>query len=497
MSTLTVHRGAKTYKLSFNAPDMLVKVLENGGIDTDNPCGGCGSCGKCRAEVVGFVSEPNEREKAFNSRLVCQTVLLGDAEVVLPESASIEQIELGGNGKALAADPMPGKLGSAIDIGTTTLAVRILDLATGNIVGEAGGENPQCTFSANVMGRISAALSGNAVALREKITGAIEGLLKSILSRSGRSGETVESFVITGNTTMLYLLAGQDVTCLSRAPFEADRLFDEEFPFLKGNVYFPPCISAFVGADISCAVLSSNMYCTGETNMLCDIGTNGEMALWKDGQLYVTSTAAGPAFEGAGISCGCGSIRGAIDKVWVENGKIQIHTIGNISPVGLCGSGLLDALASFLELGVIDDTGAADEELLTLSPEVKLTRADIRAAQLAKAAIAAGIETLMKVSNTSAEQVSQLYIAGGFGGHINVSSAVQIGLIPGELGDKVQFIGNGALSGAANLLLDCRYRSEIRRIAKEAISVNLGGDPNFNECFVDHLYFNNCTTEFS
>ena len=345
------------------------------------------------------------------------------------------------------------------------------------------------------MGRISAALAGNAEELRRKITVAIEKLLESILGKSGRSGETIDSLVITGNTTMLYLLTGQDVTCLSRAPFEADRLFDEELLFLNGNAYLPPCISAFVGADISCAVLSSGMCRKGEMNMLCDIGTNGEIALWKDGQLYVTSTAAGPAFEGAGISCGCGSIQGAIDKVWVENEKIRIHTIGNALPAGLCGSGLLDALVAFLELGIIDETGAADEELLTLSQDVKLTRADIRAAQLAKAAIAAGIETLMKVSETSADHITKLYIAGGFGGHINVSSAVRIGLIPKELGDKVQFIGNGALVGAEKLLMNKGLRAEVQRISKEAVSVNLGGDPDFNECFVDHLYFDNCTAE--
>ena len=230
--------------------------------------------------------------------------------------------------------------------------------------------------------------------------------------------------------------------------------------------------------------------------MLCDIGTNGKIALWKDGRLYVTSTAAGPAFEGAGISCGCGSVRGAIDKVWIENGNIRIHTIGEAFPMGLCGFGLLDALAAFLELGVIDETGVADEKSLIVSPEVKLTKADIRAAQLAKAAIAAGIEMLTKISNTSAEQVSRLYIAGGFGGHIHVSSAVRIGLIPGELGDQVQFIGNGALAGAETLLLNCHYRTEIQRIVKEAIPVNLAGDSDFNECFVDHLYFDYCTTLF-
>lgn len=489
MNTLTVRRGAKTWKVSFHAPDALAKVLESGGIDIAKPCGGHGNCGKCKAEIRGFVSEPNERERAFGGRLICQAILLGDAAVTLPEEVKSKQIELGGRTAAKAVDPMPGKLGAAIDIGTTTLAVRICDLATGEPVGETGAENPQCGCAADVMGRISAALSGDARRLRGGVTECVSRMLARILSEAGRAGETVNSFVITGNTTMLYLLTGQDVTCLSRAPFQADRLFDEELPAFGGNAYLPPCIGAFVGADITCAVLSSGICRAGETNMLCDIGTNGEIALWKGGTLFVTSAAAGPAFEGAGISCGCGSIPGAIDRVWTENGRIRFHTIGDAAPVGLCGSGLLDALAAFLALGMIDESGAAQEELQIPASGVKLTQADVRAAQLAKAAIAAGIETLMKTSGTAAEEISELCIAGGFGGHIDLSGAVRIGLIPAALGGKARAIGNGALAGAEHLLLNRRRRAELRQLAKAAIPVNLGGDPDFNERFIDRLSF--------
>lgn len=210
----------------------------------------------------------------------------------------------------------------------------------------------------------------------------------------------------------------------------------------------------------------------------------------------MTSTAAGPASEGAGISCGCGSIHGAIDRVWTEKGEIRFHTIGDAPPAGLCGSGLLDALAVLLELGVVDETGAADEAQTGLAPGIKLTKADIRSAQLAKAAIAAGIEILMKISRIKADQVSVLYIAGAFGGHINVASAIRIRLIPGELGAKVRFIGNGALAGAERTLLDWRLRTEMQRIAGNAITVTLGGDPDFNERFVDHLGFDRYCTDF-
>ena len=494
-SKLTVRQGQQARSLSFQAPERLSRVLEMGGVSLAHPCGGRGKCGKCRAVITGSVSEPNEQERAFGARLMCQAVLLGDAQVSIPREADLEQIELGGCGEVFPLDAMPGRLGAAIDIGTTTLAVRVYDLTTGKMLGQLGAENPQRAFAADVMGRISAALAGNGQTLREQITDGLSSMLRQILSAAGRADERVDRLVITGNTTMLYLLTGQDVECLSTAPFAADRLFDEQLELLGGRAYLPPCISAFVGADITCAVLASGMCRTDGTKLLCDIGTNGELALWKDGQLYVTSTAAGPAFEGAGISCGCGSVRGAIDGVWTENGRLRVHTIGDAPAVGLCGSGLLDALAAFLELGVIDETGAAEDELLSLAPAVALTRADIRAAQLAKAAIAAGIETLLELANVRAEQVSELLIAGGFGGHINVSSAVRIGLIPRQMRTKVRMIGNGALAGAERLLLDRGCRAELDQIIKTARPIHLGGNSTFNERFIDHIVFGDPTAE--
>jgi uncharacterized 2Fe-2S/4Fe-4S cluster protein (DUF4445 family) len=247
-------------------------------------------------------------------------------------------------------------------------------------------------------------------------------------------------------------------------------------------------MNAFVGADITCAVLASKM-CGKETALLCDVGTNGEIALWKGGVLYVTSTAAGPAFEGAGISCGCSSIPGAIDRVWLENGELQIHTIGDAPAVGVCGSGLIDAVAQLLEAEWMDETGALDDDEVALAPGVVLLQKDIRAMQLAKAAIAAGIQTLLEVSDTTCDQIETLYIAGGFGSHLSIESAVKIGLIPVELENKVQVIGNAALAGAAQLLLDSRKLEELRTIAARSKHWNLGGNPKFNENYMNAMLF--------
>ena len=477
MSELIVLRDGARTVLSFEGTPLLCDVLAAGGFDVQRPCGGRGRCGKCAVEVSGQISPPNEEERRLGVRLACQTVLLGDAEAVLPDSRAMEQIETGVEALR-AAMPMDGRIGAAVDVGTTTLAARRYDLTTGECVGSEGMRNPQTAVAADVMGRIGAAMDGRLPQLRDQICGAI---------RSLTGGADV--MVITGNTTMLYLLTGRDPKSLSCAPFEADCLFDETAVLDGAQAWLPPCMNAFVGADITCAALASGMCDRSETALLCDVGTNGEIALWKDGVLFVSSTAAGPAFEGAGISCGVSSVRGAIDRVWTEDGRVRVHTIGDAPAVGVCGSGLIDAVAAFLDTEEIDETGAMEADALPLAEDVDLSRADVRAVQLAKAAIAAGILTLMETAGVSPDEVSAVYIAGGFGSHLNVDSAARIGLIPPALAKRVKVLGNAALAGAARLLLDRREHERAREIARRARHVALGGNPRFNERYMDQMFF--------
>lgn len=272
---------------------------------------------------------------------------------------------------------------------------------------------------------------------------------------------------------------------LSRAPFTASELFGKETEL----GYVPPCISAFVGADLTAAVLASDMANAGyKAALLCDIGTNGEIALYKDGVVYATSTAAGPAFEGVAIKMGSTAIPGAIEHVSNENGEIKISVIGNAEAKSICGSGILEAVSTGLEFGVIDESGRMSGEF-KLSESVSVFPEDVREIQSAKAAIAAGIATLFSASNTSPEEIERCYIAGAFGKKCSEKSILRLGLLPKELSGKLEFIGNAALDGAAMMLLSDEKREELKEILKKAKHISLGGNPVFNEAFIDNISF--------
>ena len=486
MSRLIVRDGASVRELAFEGQPLVGDLLLAGGIAFARPCGGRGVCGKCRMPMRGSLSGKTLPESEEEPRLACRTRLLGDAEVTLPDARAMAQIEMEGAGEPLASQ-REGRLGAAVDIGTTTLAVRLYDLRTGERLGEKGILNPQTAVAADVIGRIEAAMGGRLGLLRDQIRGAISSLLGELCAEAGVSPDTVDAMTVTGNTTMLYLYTGRDPTSLSHAPFEADCLFGSELRENGCAVYLPPCMNAFVGADITCAAAVSGMCGKSEVSLLCDLGTNGEIALWKNGTLSVTSTAAGPAFEGAGISCGCGSVPGAIDRVSAVNGALEVHTIGDLPAVGVCGSGLIDSVAAFLDLEILDETGAVDDDSLPLSGGVALLPADIRAVQLAKAAIAAGILTLLEETHTAPDEIKTFYIAGGFGAHLNAESAVRIGLFPRVLAPRIRVLGNAALSGASACLLQPGFQAGCERIAAQSRHVSLGGNPRFNNNYMERM----------
>lgn len=475
---LTVFQGGDVRRVSVETGTRLIDALDS----VSAPCGGNGRCGKCRVRASGGLSPAPD---ADGTCLACQTRIVGDASVWPSEAKTLEDIEVGGTMPEFELSPAPGRFGLAVDIGTTTVAARLASLTDGRIVATVGGENPQRAVAHDVIGRTQAALEGRGELLQRMINAEIDRLEAALCARASIDPSLISARVVTGNTTMLYLLTGRSPRSLASAPFEADCLFGLE----ESGRYFPPCFGAYVGADIACAVLASGMTRRHRTALLVDIGTNGEIALWHDGRLDCCATAAGSAFEGAGISCGVSSVRGAIESVHAEDGKLVCATIGGAPAVGVCGSGLIDAVAALLELDLLDDTGYLEDESVELAPGVVLTQRDIRQLQLAKGSICAGICALLADSGLDVGDVEALYIAGGFGRHINLASALSIGLIPDFDPARIRVIGNAALTGATLLLLSLPLRDECLSLASSARCHNLAQSAAFQTFYPDCMLF--------
>ena len=468
-------------------------------------CGGHGKCGKCRVLCSGELSDLTETEKRILSdddiksgvRLACQTYIKGDC-TVKTETGGKAVIKTDGVMPDLVLDPVFGKYGAAVDIGTTTVALSLYD-KNGALLSSQSALNPQRRYGADVVSRMEAALKGEADGLTAAIRECISSLLSSAADDAGIKANDIDSVVVTGNTVMLHFLTGTDTEPLTHAPFEVKRLFGEiltakelDFSVLNDGtpVYIPRCAAAFIGADTVTAIVSSGIYKSGMTAVLTDIGTNGETVLVHGGKLTACSTAAGPAFEGAGISMGMGGSAGAVDKVYLdENGDIKAHVIGGGKPAGICGSGIVDAVAALVKSGEIDETGYMEDDPAVIAEPVVVTQKDIRAVQLAKSAIHAGIKTLLDISNLSCGDVETLYIAGGFGSYLDVSSAAYIGLIPSELEECVKVLGNAALSGSSAILLSKPLFDVSADIAKSVKVAELASNPVFAAEYMDRMYF--------
>ena len=455
-------------------------------VGMEKPCGGHGRCGKCKVIAHGTLSALTENEKKHLTheeiengvRLACVTSALGACEIYTLEQSEKTQIVTGGTSVITELAPAFSDYGVAIDIGTTTLAARLYD-ARGSVLAEAS-------------------LAGKAKELAATIRRALDEIRSELATVAKIDSKLIDAITVTGNTVMLYLLTEESVEPLSHAPFEAKRLFGEtvaagELGLLSLNpnaeIYIPRCISAFVGADTTCAIISTDMCSNGKITMLADIGTNGEMAIWNGGKLTVCSTAAGPAFEGVGISMGMRGAVGAIDKVSLNNGEICAHVIGNIDAKGICGSGLIDAIACLLDADVIDETGFLEDDEITLLSPVTLTQNDIRMVQLAKSAICAGMLTLLDTRELSVSDVEDIYIAGGFGNYLNIMNAEKIGLLPPDVHAKVKVVGNAALDGASILLLNSAKRSVANAMSDRAETLNLSANKVFSDHYIMGMMF--------
>jgi uncharacterized 2Fe-2S/4Fe-4S cluster protein (DUF4445 family) len=451
----------------------LSDVLFSYGVEF--PCGGRGRCRKCRVRVLdGALDASGDAREPDGTWLSCRCRTSGDVTL------EIAQWET-----AILADDSPFDFvpqegyGVAVDLGTTTLVAQLLDLRTAHVLGVRTALNPQTQHGSDIMSRVEFAIHGGAAALRDLIRNQIDDLIRELAPPAPPS-----RVAIVGNTVMHHLYCGIGVEPLAAYPFEAvdDGLID-----LGGGRRFLPCLGGFVGSDILAGILATRMHRSERLNVLLDLGTNGEIVVGNRDRLLCCSTAAGPAFEGGRISMGMRAATGAISEVTALDGGFRCHVLGGGLPRGLCGSGLVDAVAVSLDLGLIFPNGrlANKAREIPLAPAVALTQQDVRELQLAKGAMAAGVDILLKRWGAAREDVDRVFLAGAFGNYLNRASARRIGLLAFDP-DRVEPVGNTALLGAKLALFEDGDFSDVRRLVEH---VPLGADAEFQDRYIDALVF--------
>lgn len=459
----------------------LSDILHNEIHSINFPCSGTGRCGKCKVKCEGCLSEPTLREKELlgnlisdGYRLACMTSAIGDCKIMLESNN-----ELKNSAKADFIennDPITGDnecYAGVVDIGTTGIEAYIYKMPELELVKHTSQRNSQSVFGADVVSRIAYAENYGV----QELSSVINEQINTFLTFDNKK---VDFRVVTGNTAMLSLYKNIDVSPLASAPFIPNELFG----FCCDNECIPKCISAFVGADVTCGIISSGLL-DCEHAVLIDIGTNGEI-VYKNGSRFICgSAAAGPAFEGANIRNGVQSIDGAINKVYNIGSRVEYTTIGRQKPIGICGSGLIDAVAVMHRLGVIDDTGYLESDFYIGDSGVFITPEDIRNVQTAKAAIRAAVEMICD----DIECVEKVFISGSFGSFLNIDSAIAIGLLPQEFKGKTVLSGNTAVSGAQMILADRNMLLLSSEIAQRAETVQLAGNNKFFEKYISYMNF--------
>ena len=470
----------------------------------DFPCSGRGVCGNCRIELLkGNIDLTAWQKKLLekkgystdNWRLACLSSVTEDITIRIPQGkhqilTDQSQIKEGKeNGYAIA-----------VDLGSTTVVAQLINLENGEIISSAAELNTQSQYGADIMSRISFAIQGDEqlTILSSLIREQIGKQIKSLTSSSQIND--IRRVVLVGNSVMHHLFCHLDVTPLATYPFQSKENAAQNFTPEEVNwdlpstcqITFLPNMSHFVGSDILAGLKTIEIHKQEKWHALIDLGTNGEMVIGKKGKILCTSTAAGPAFEGVNISKGMRAVSGAICAVDENNGQVQV--VDQAEPVGICGSGLIDAIHYLTKQEIIDMSGAiADESLtdkLTLAPNVALLEQDIREFQLAKAAIATGFQLLMKELSITIEDIETIHVSGGLGTYLNINNAMEIGLLQGKNIEQIHKAGNTALIGCKKFLYQANQK-DIDEILSITEHFGLESSPDFQDYYCNNLFFGN------
>jgi uncharacterized 2Fe-2S/4Fe-4S cluster protein (DUF4445 family)/predicted metal-binding protein len=511
--SVKVYSGDRQMEYQLGEEKTLLEICQELGLSgIESPCGGKGSCGKCLVRI---------RHKGIEKEvLACQTRAEDEMEILLKERGSSLIAE---DGSCYHYPPEQGKekgYALACDIGTTSLVCHLVSCKDGKKLATVSGPNAQKIFGGDVISRIQASIEGKLTQMQEAIIGQINEMIEELCKKAGMQREEITYAAIAGNTIMEHIFAGLKPDGMGFAPFQPESLFGEEEEAARlglqiaagAKLYLLPAVAAYVGGDITADIIALQMQKSREKILLLDIGTNGEIALGDEGGILSCATAAGPAFEGGQISMGMPAVEGAISAVHLEragNGRpgFLVDVIGGKEARGICGSGLIDVLALMLEVELIDESGCfADAEDLEenlaaylgededgaffrLTEKVRITQADVRKLQLAKAAVAAGIQVLLKEAGLTEQELDRLILAGGFGSYLNPRSAAKIGLIPESLLDRTQAVGNAAGEGAVSAAISEEARRDAEALREQVKYVELSTHGDFTEYYVEAMYF--------
>ncbi len=531
-------RQMKHFKVNFKPDDKQVSIHQGAtiaeaagqaGITLNGVCGGKGICRKCQVCL-----EPDNRKV-----LACQYRVENDLTVMIPPESRLFEQRILAEGRESGPAIIPdihqdysqvssgAILGVAVDLGTTTIVAKLIDMTTGKRLATEASLNPQTRFGDDVVSRIAYAENEDKTAeLHSAVVDCLNELIEKLCRSNNCDAEQIFEVCIVGNTTMNHIFLELPTAQLGQAPYRAFSLDAHDLPPAgptlnmnhAGNIHTVENVAGFVGSDTVAVALATDIGSSDRMTLIIDVGTNGELVMGTKDKLYAASCAAGPAFEGARISQGSGAIAGAIETVVVNEDDIGLDVIGGAAPRSICGSGLIDAVAVLLELGVIERTGRFVEKTklseklspaisprivehngqpaFRLTPQrsangrpVLLTQKDIRETQLAKAAIRAGIRLLQKKIGLADSEIAQVLLAGAFGNYIRTDSAQRIGLLPPVEPEKINFVGNAASAGARMILISRDCREQAGKLARKIEYVEIAHQPDFHDVFADSLLF--------
>lgn len=518
----------------------ILEAAAQAGFILEAPCGGAGKCGKCVVRVTsgecpctGHESEHLDASRIEQGyRLACHCKVNANLDIEVPETSLYEagrKASMQDEGVSVGAPVEAQGLGIAFDIGTTTIVGTLTDLATGRELAVSGVINPQTAYGDDVISRIKKCRDekDGLATLQSAVMKTVNTTIAKLLRDGGAQKKDVGRIAFAGNTAMQQILCGIDPSGLGEIPFKPAFIEPPDLTVSQlgvaldegCSVYVFPQIGGFVGGDTVSGILATRIDLENDPMLLVDVGTNGEIVLAKGGEMIAASVAAGPAFEGARIVNGMRAAQGAIEKVVFEDGDLEFNIIGNSKAVGLCGTGVIDAVATLLSLGVIDMTGRVQspEELPSTVPDavkrrlvrrdgyhdvllvdageaasrkpLYLYQRDVRELQLANAAIRAGINILLDISGLKADDLGAILMAGAFGNFIRRNNAVRIGMLPALPHEKIRFVGNAASLGAKRVVRNESERATALMLARSTRHIDLSLNPDFQEQFSVAMMF--------